>query len=215
MDGCEIRIPRAYEWLYNDICKAWEMYTNLTLEFVDYQKMWIRDINNYGCLSTNGKIKNKGYFEVEKVIGGEPAYHKDNSFKIVKIALQEHFVNNIPVEKTIKNHENIYDFCGREKFKGEDYGETCILDYDNKGNPYMRITKQQKNTRYYITNKGSTFYKRYAKGTSEVINKGFEVEIFNKYIEKDMIDYNVNYNYYINLANKEIENICSKQMNLF
>jgi len=70
----------------------------------------------------NKKIKSKGFFEINKVVGSEPAYHKDNSFRVIPLALQEYFVNNIPVEKTIYNHTNIYDFCGRQKFKGQDYG---------------------------------------------------------------------------------------------
>ena len=30
-----------------------------------------------------------------------------------------HFINNIPVEQTIRNHTNIYDFCARQKFKSD------------------------------------------------------------------------------------------------
>ena len=36
-----------------------------------------------------------GRFEVNKVIGNEPAYHKDNSFKIIPFALQEYFSKDI------------------------------------------------------------------------------------------------------------------------
>ena len=209
-DGCEIRIPREYEDKYNNICSKWEEETKLVLEFVDYEKMWIGDINNYGCLSTKGKIKNKGRFEVDKVIGNEPAYHKDNSFKVVPLAIENYFVKGISVEETIKNHKNIYDFCGRQKFKGEDYGTTSTIVKEN-----IVVNKQQKNVRYYISNKGSSFIKNYQKGTSEVINKGYQVTIFNKYENKHWQEYDINYQFYIKECNKEIDTILDKQLTLF
>ncbi len=220
-DGLEVKIPVEHEALYFSICKKWEQSTSLILEFDTYSKMWIADVNNYGCITTEGKIKNKGRLEVDKVIGSEPAYHKDNSFRIVPIALQLFFTENIPIEQTIKNHLSsgdykgiknygIYDFCGRQKFGKDSYGETHTIELeDNK----ILIEKQQKNVRYYISNKGSSFIKRYIKGTSEVINKNYLVTIFNKYIEKE--DYDINYDFYIREAYKEINTIINHQLTLF
>lgn len=208
-DGLEIIIPREYENVYEDICKKWQELTKLKLEFVDYSKMWIGDINNYGALTTTGKIKSKGRFEVDKVVGSEPAYHKDNSFIVIPLALQEYFSKGTPVEQTITNHKNIYDFCGRQKFKGKDYGQIHYL----KDNIEV-IEKQQKNTRYYISNNGSTFIKQYGKGTNERINDGYTVTIFNKFIDIPWEEYNINYAFYIKECNKEINNIETKQLQL-
>lgn len=211
-DGITCKVPnneRSINMYYN-ICKEWEAITKLNLEYVEYSKMVIADVNNYLAVTTTGKVKNKGRFEVNKVVGSEPAYHKDNSFKIVPLALQEFFVNNIPIEQTIIKHRNIYDFCGRQKFKGRDCGVVRYISGEN-----ILQEKQQKNVRYYISNKGSTFVKKYAKGTDELINKGFQVTIFNKFIERDWIDYDVNYDFYIKECNKEINNIINKQLNLF
>lgn len=44
-DGSEIKIPRQYEKQYCSICKKWCEITKLELEFVDYQKMIITDVN--------------------------------------------------------------------------------------------------------------------------------------------------------------------------
>lgn len=206
-DGLEIKIPRIYENLYKEICKEWENNSNLELEFQDYQKMVIGDINNYLAVTTEGKIKNKGRFEIVKVVGSEMAYHKDNSFKIVPFALQEYFIKGIPVQDTIKSSDNIYDFCGRQKFTKDSYGQIHYLK-DNK----EVIEKQQKNTRYYISNKGSTFIKYYNKGTTEMINKGYKVDIFNKYHTGP---YDINYSFYIRECNKEIQNIEKQQLKLF
>lgn len=206
-DGIEIKIPRNKEEEYYNICKEWEKQTKLVLEYDDYQKMVIRDVNNYCSITTKSKKKYKGAFEIDKVVGSEPAYHKDNSFRIIPIAISEYFFNNIPVVDTIKNHTNIYDFCGRQKFNQGDYGQIHYL----KNNKEI-IEKQQRNTRYYISTKGTTFIKYYKKGTSEMINKGFLVTIFNKFEDKE--NYNINYDFYIKECQKIIDIIQPKQIKL-
>lgn len=158
---------------------------------------------------SDGKIKYKGRFEIDK------DYHKDNSFKIISLALSDYFFKDIPIERTIKEHTNIYDFCGRQKFKHNSHGETHKLMYDENGQAFDKVQIQQKNTRYYISNPGWNFVKIYAKGTTEQINKGYEVTIFNKYEKKDMKDYNINYQFYINECMKEIRLIKGDQLELF
>lgn len=203
-DGITVKIKRTDLDLYYDICKKWEKNVNLTLEYIEYSKMIIRDVNNYIAVSTKGKVKYKGAFEIDK------DYHKDNSFKIIPIALSEYFVKGIPVEETIKNHTNIYDFCGRQKFKGGDYGTISTI----VGNKIV-VEKQQKNVRYFISNKGSSFVKNYQKGTTEVINKGYLVTIFNTFEKQELENYNINYSFYIKECNKELDNILDKQLTLF
>lgn len=212
-DGIEIKIPRIYEKLYCEICEDWQKKTNLVLEYQDYEKMVIADVNTYSALGFNGKYKYKGRFEIDKVVGSEPAYHKDNSFRIIPIALSNYFFNKIPVEESIKNHKNIYDFCGRQKFRGEDYGMTFTLLYDEKGLPYKKQERQQRNVRYYISNKGSSLMKFYNKGTSEFIHKGYQITVFNNFFEKE--SYDINYDWYIKECYKEIREIENNQLSLF
>ena len=151
-DGITVRMKKEDIDGYFRICDNWEKETKLNLEFAEYSKMVIRDVNNYLAVDVKGKVKYKGAFEVDKFVGSEPAYHKDNSFRIIPLAISEYFVNNIPIEQTIKNHTNIYDFCGRQKFTKESYGQIHYLNVDK-----LISEKQQKNVRYYISNKGATF----------------------------------------------------------
>jgi hypothetical protein len=206
-DGITIKFNRKYYEEVLEICKNWEELTKLKLEYVEYSKMIIRDVNNYIAVSKANKVKYKGVFEIEK------EYHKDNSFKIIPIALSDYFVKGIPIEVTVKNHKNIYDFCGRQKFGKDSYGTIHFPGLDKNNNPVEIVEKQQKNVRYYITNKGCTFIKNYNKGTNELINKGYQVIIFNKYIELD--NYNINYNFYIKECKKILEIIEDKQLKLF
>jgi hypothetical protein len=214
-DGITVKIPKGASIdLYCELCNKWENKTKLQLEYVEYSKMVIRDVNNYLAVTTQGKVKYKGAFEVDKVVGSEPAYHKDNSFRIIPLALSEYFVKNIPIKDTITNHTNIYDFCGRQKFNRESYGQIHYLGYKDN-TPAEIVEKQQKNVRYYISNKGANFIKYYSKGTSEVINKGYQVTIFNDFIEKQMNEYDINYQFYIKEAQKEINTILDLQLTLF
>lgn len=208
-DGLTVKIHKKDLENYYWICNDWQSYTNLSLEFVEYSKMIIRDVNNYLSIKIDGKCKYKGAFEIDKEL------HKDNSFRIIPLALSNYFVKGISVEETIKTHTNIYDFCGRQKFTTESYGETHTLCYNHCGLPYKEVVEQQRNVRYYISNYGSTFIKQYKKGTSEVINKGYQVTIFNKYEDIPWIDYDINYDFYIKECYKEIDNIIDKQLTLF
>lgn len=213
-DGLEIKIPRIYKEMYFNICKEWEKITKFTLEYNEYNKISIADVNNYSCIDTNSKIKNKGRFEINKLVGSEPAYHKDNSFKIIPIALENYIYRNIPIEDTIRNHTNIYDFCGRQKFTKDSHGEIHSIAYRN-GIPEHVKNITQKNTRYYISTKGNPFIKCYSKGSTEKIHVGFLVQEFNNYVEKQISDYNINYSFYINEVNKELNNIKPRQLDLF
>jgi len=201
-DGFTMKIRRTDLDKYYKICAMWEKLTRLNLEYVEYSKMVIRDVNNYIGIYTNGKVKYKGAFELDK------DYHKDNSFKVIRIALSEYFINDVPVEQTIMNHKNIYDFCGRQKFNSASYGVT--YEYLMGG---IIPVKQQKNVRYYISKKGHKFIKHFNDGRQSIINEGVPVIIFNKYEEKD--DYHVDYDYYIRQANKEIRNVVDNQLTLF
>lgn len=206
-DGVTIKLHRKYIDDYFRVCKDWEEYTKLELEFVEYSKMVIRDVNNYLSVKTDGKVKYKGAFEITK------EYHKDPSFSIVAKALSEYFVNGVPIEQTIKNPQTIYDYCGRQKFKSDSHGEANSIIYKN-GLPSINVQKQQKNVRYYVSNKGSSFVKKYKSGDSEFINKGYLITVFNKYEEKPFEEYDINYDFYIAEAKKIINIIENKQLTL-
>jgi len=210
-DGITTLFDKSYNDLYDSICTIWEQEIGLTLEHGYYSKFAMRDVNSYLAITDTGKIKNKGAFEVDKMVGNERAYHKDNSFRIVPLAIQEYFLNNIPIKDTIINHNNIYDFCGRQKFGRESSdGEIHYLENGN----YIKEL-QQKTVRYYVSKSNKKFIKVYSKGTTEEINKGYEVEIFNKYIEKEFKDYKINYSFYIKEANKIIDILEPKQLTIF
>lgn len=172
--------------------------TSLGIEEAFYSKMIIRDVNNYfgvydDYTPENNHIKFKGAFEIDK------EFHKDPSMRIVPIAVKEYFVNGKNVEETIKNHKNIYDFCLRLKTNSKSTPKLLYLQ-----NGEIKEQLLNRTTRYYISNNGGTLVKDFGEGRQSGVNVGYSVTIFNKYIEKDFKDYNINYSFYIAEAKKLI-----------
>lgn len=133
--------------------------------------------------------------------------------RIVPIALKEYFINGKPISETIINHKNIYDFCLRLKTNNRFIPEYNYLDGD-----FKPITKKlTRTTRYYISNSGGSLTKRKNHdGTGNEltsVNKGYIVQLFNKFEEKE--DYNINYNFYIRECSKIIDSIELRQLSLF
>lgn len=64
-DGITVKIPRGYIDKYHVICDEWMKLTKWELEFAEYDRIVIRDVNNYIAIYTSGKTKCKGAFEFE------------------------------------------------------------------------------------------------------------------------------------------------------
>lgn len=198
-DGLTVSIPVEYKRLYWEICQEWEVKTKLVLEYIAYSQMIIRDVNSYIAVSKQGKIKYKGTFvPVDEMIkNGE--YHKNFSQNAVTLAVNDYFLKGISVEESLKNNNNIYDFCKTFNATHEWTCETIDLD----GN----IEIQQKTNRYYISKNGKTFRKLKDERIIEIEAGGTKVTIFNKYEEKPFNEYNIDYDYYITECYKIIHKI--------
>jgi hypothetical protein len=221
-DGFEVSIPREYEEVYNSVCKEWETLTNLELEFVDYQKLIISDVNNYIGIYTNGKTKTKGKYEFKDI-----PLHKNKSHSIIPYSVFNYWVHGTPVEETIKGHRNIFDFCAgvKAKYSGE-RGQSSYELHKIKEQD-LEIKKLSKTVRYYICKENHDGYlmKRYSGGVIEQVEapsrkgrifKDWKVKYFNKSFKVDNFkDYNIDYQYYIMKANEWVNEFDVKQMSLF
>ena len=182
--------------------------TGLFIEDNIYTKFVLRDVNNYLAVYESGDVKCKGCFEIDK------EYHKDPSMRIVPIALKEYFVNGTPIEQTIRNHKDIYDFCLRLKTNSK-----CTPYYKHIIDGEIIDTKLDRTTRYYVSNvskNSGNLYKDFGGGRISGVNIGYNVTLFNKYIEKPFSDYNINYNFYIVESMKIVNAVTDfGQMKLF
>lgn len=218
-DGITISYDGAIAPRVQVICEEWQQLTGLVLEHSLYREMIIRDVHNYIGLLLDGTQapKCKGVFE--RMAPDDPdfaAWHKDPSYPIIAQAIFRYFTAGVPVEKTIMECTDIYQFCGRAKFKADAHGETWTLDLDHAT---YTAERQQKTTRYYVSTTGAPFFKVYASGKQEAICKGHHVIIFNNYIEQPFATYQVDYRFYIKQSRKIIETIeqrqCKRQLHLF
>ena len=205
-DGLTVKIPKDQKNKLYELCKQWENKTGLTLEYALYKKMIIRDVNNYIALDTDGKVKSKGAFKTYAETIRDEEYHKSLSQTIVTEALHKYFLENIPVEDTIKQCTNIYDFCKTFRAIGDWYCDLYSPEIDES-------IPTQKTNRYYISTEGLTLRKhhvgeKYGHRIIEVEAGGNKVKLLNKYVKKDSFsDYKVDYNYYIAECYKIIHKI--------
>jgi len=212
-DGILSLFDKQKEQKYIEICKEWEIKTNSTeygkLEFADYKSIIQTSVNDYLVIKKDGTLKYKGDFVIDNLL------HKNKSRRIVPLALKAYYVDNIKLEKFIKEHKDIFDFC-------------CCVRADSTMSLHilrdMKYIKQQKTCRYYIANTKDVLLKRMKPnpnkkvknqldifggiddGTREnQIEAGYNIQIFNKYFELD--NYNINYNYYISKTQNIIDKI--------
>lgn len=198
-DGILTRFNVDKESDYKQITKDWQQYTKLSLEFTDYIKYVRTSVNDYIAIKkewtedpTNpDNIKRKGDFITEIDLS------KGFNAPVVAIALDNLFVNGIPIETTIKNHTDIYDYCISVKT-----GDAYAKQLHRVENGEYKIINLSKNLRYYVSNRGGTLLKHNVNDdTIANMIKGVLITPFNDYFKvNDMSEYDINYNYYIKRA---------------
>lgn len=241
-DSITVHITDDKLELLQEIKTNWENITLHTLEETKYNKLIMRDVNNYLAQTSELKLKYKGAFDTYEDFESEKfdGWHKNQSEVIVSIALRDFFIYNIPIEQTIKNHTNIFDFC--KAVKGIKQSEFEERWYE-KG--ILQVNKLQKRVnRYIVSNSNHKLIKtlpslkteegnlkndklaKYRKETPQQLDifhfvddvivdkdREFDVEanynitIMNIINSKNIQDYNINYDYYINECYKIIKQI--------
>lgn len=108
-DGIMVECDKKDYDTLTEICKEWQSRTGFDLEEDTVVKIAQKDVNNYVEVQPGGKSKSKGGYLV-KGIAPAGAFNINNSCVIVATALKEFFVNGTPVEDTINNCEDIFQF---------------------------------------------------------------------------------------------------------
>lgn len=147
-DGGSFIVPKTKIEVFNQIKKDWVIKTtrelSYELEEVDFKKMVFSSVNDYIGIKTDGEVKMKGDFMKDFEL------HKNKSARICPIALEKYYTEGIPVEETIKNHKNIYDFAIRQKATKDFHYEGLTANGKNIYNKLIR---------YYISNTGEKLLK--------------------------------------------------------
>ena len=218
-DGLEMLIPESDVQKYMDVCRQWEVLTQLSLEHDQYQKMIIRDVNNYMAVYKNGKVKCKGAFEWEDLDKKKVAmFHKNKSFLIIPKAIYAYFINGTKPEDFLEQKNNIYDYCAGVKAQaGWRFEERKVV------NSQLVINKLQKIVRYYVSNTGSKLVKCHDDGREIQVESGEWLQTIINKLDKNLpfASYDINKKYYLEEIYKQIEQIeevtfkSSVQLSLF
>lgn len=202
-DGVVCLFDKDKESIYYSICKEWEVKVgnngknNGELEYADYRLIAQRSVNDYIAIKTNGELKHKG-----KSFTIYHEFHKNKSYRIIPLALNEFYSKGINPRTFIANHDNIFDFCAGVRTKGTWYLEARGVF---KG---KYITKKlQKTNRYYISNEGFKVIKCNPDGREIKQDSGkWLATIYNKHVSKNMNEYDINYDFYV----KQVYDIISE-----
>lgn len=198
-DGILARFGKDKLDEYNKITTEWQKYTQLELEFVDYIKYVRTSVNDYVAIKkdwlTNpdneDNVKRKGDFVTEIELS------KGFNAPVVAIAIDNWILHGINIEDTIKNHNDIYNYCISVK-TGEAYEKQIHTAKNGK----YEVKSLSKNLRYYVSNRGGTLLKHNV-NDDRISNmvKGVLITPFNDYFKvNNMPEYDINYQYYIKRA---------------
>jgi hypothetical protein len=202
-DGVTIIIKKCYIDKMHEINAWWAELTKYELERTDYQKIVFSTVNDYLAIKTDGEVKKKGDFLTDFEL------HKNKSGRVIPLALEQYFLHNIPVDTTVRTHNNIFDFCLRQKASKDFHYEGIDRSTGEK-------TIYNKLIRYYISNTGEKLLKvknedsqSGAAAVSQVEAGEWLATVCNNLSKDHPLD-NINYDYYIERAEKIIYKISSE-----
>lgn len=183
-----------------------ERLTKLSFEADRYEAFYQYAVNDYfgvkdGFSSTKNEelIEKKGMFITKPVLG------KGLSPVIIPKAVINYFLYNIPLETTIRECNDIYDFV-----MGQRVSKQFKVEYNNK-----YITRIN---RYYASTNGYWLYKVKEENSelkyANVLTKS-GVTILNKIDNTSTANKKINYAYYISEARKIVNELKCRQLDLF
>lgn len=105
-DGIMFFIDKAEDPIVTEIVEEWSKITRFEMERDNFAKVIQKDVNNYIGILASGKMKTKGGY-VKLYKGGD---FTSNSLVIIHKAVVDYLVKGIPVETTINEATNIFDF---------------------------------------------------------------------------------------------------------
>lgn len=207
-DGLSFKINKSDKNLYETISKKWQKLTGLELEETIYEKLWIRDVNNYIALKQNGEAKKIGAYKYDL------AWNQNHSSLVIQKAVEAHLLNNIPIEDFIFKHRNKYDFL--LNFKATKNIDLVCERTTSMQKSYIKLPNT---IRYFISKNGMPL-KKILPSLNESneprtvgINVGYKIELCNK-IEDFSYEF-LDFDFYIKEAYKLIEPFKKRQESLF
>lgn len=207
-DGLTFKISKDDKNRYEEISKEWQRFTGLELEETIYEKLWIRDVNNYIALKENGEAKKIGAYKYDL------AWNQNHSSLVIQKAVEAHLLEGISIEEFIYKHRNKYDFL--LNFKATKNIDLVLEKVYSQKKSYVKLP----NTIRYFISKNGLPLKKILPSLNESkeprvvgINVGYKVELCNRIEQFSYLD--LDFEFYIKEAHKLIEPFKKKQETLF
>jgi hypothetical protein len=149
-DGITLYVKRCDEWYIRAICDQWVQHTKLNLEYVEYKRMVIRDVNNYIAVGTDGKVKRKGAYCHNTADTNEMDWNQNHSALVIPKVAEAVLVNDAPIRETLENWPDKMDFMLRVKVPRS---SKLMLHYEGIDYPL------ENTQRYYVSKGGGQLAK--------------------------------------------------------
>jgi len=143
-DGITVQLCQGGREMMEQVVQWWEGITKLKMEFADYHRMFIRDVNNYIAEYVNGKVKRKGAYEHDL------EWHQNHSALVVPKVAEKVLLEGAPIRETVEQWPDLMDFMLRTKVPRS---SQLIMERDGQTTELQRIT------RYYIAKGGGRLFK--------------------------------------------------------
>ncbi len=121
-DGVLVHCDVKKEVEYRAIIELWEQHTGFVTEETEYAAIYSRDVNAYIAIKKDGSTKGKNlYYDPWRGTSARDGYwrfQKNPSTQICIEAIEKLIVNNVPIEKTIRECQDITKFVAVKNVTG-------------------------------------------------------------------------------------------------
>lgn len=200
-DGLIIRIDRERIDEFNKLAAEWCDQTGMKVDSENLTRYIRRDVNCYIAVEDNGKVDSKNALNPELYIQD---LTKGYNMPVVAKAVHDYFVKDIDPVQTLRACTNILDFC---KTQNVNHAYKLIVP-TARGNGIIENVEVQRNSRYYVSNHGSSLLKM-KDGHANNLVSGYRVTVLNTLDDSPIEFRDINYNYYYQECEKLITPIKS------
>lgn len=227
-DGIEMFVTPDVEDAVQQAMNAWSVKTRIPLEYKNYSKLFIRDVNNYIGLYPDGTTYNKGAYEWREYDEKGTKlleWHKDHSMLAVPFAVENFLVRGIPLQQSFEQADFKQFYIGKRSKTDGKFQIRYVEDSE------IRKVQLNKTVRYIIGKKGGYLYRTPEEGdivmpvtTGKKGKKGkapwakvdapWKVILCMREPEPEVKE-NIDYRYYMREAVKLIHPILNTQENMY
>lgn len=153
-DGLTISVPHEHRERVAAVAAQWSASCLMPLETNEYNRMWIRDVNNYLAEYTDGKVKRKGAYQHDR------DWHQNHSMPVVRMAAEAAMLRGTPPAQFIGGHPDPWDFMMRLDLTR---ASRLVLDDGTEHHGVVR---------YYVSPSGHSAIKHMPKTVTRIHGKG-------------------------------------------